>query len=88
MNSDLGACSRPCAIGCGLHDSADHLVAEQHRFAQDRLACSAIQPVVQVGAADAAVCDVHDRLIWLHTRAVDQLDAQVILAVRDDPERG
>ena len=53
----------PLPSAAGAHHDADDLVAEHHRLAQDRRARRAVPPVVQVGAADAAVGDLDHGLV-------------------------
>ena len=68
----------PAAVGGLLHDGADDLVAEQHRRLEDRLPRRAVLPVVQVGAADAAVGDLDDGLVGRRGSGTgDGFDAQV-----------
>ena len=68
-------------------DPSDHLVAQDHRFAQDRLARGAVLPVVQVRAADAAVDDVDHRLVRRRGGFGPLLHPQVAPRVHDEPER-
>jgi hypothetical protein len=53
------------AVDGGLRDRADDFVAQDHRGAQDGGADGAVTPVVDVGSADAAVRDAHNRFVRL-----------------------
>ena len=63
VHGDRGPGRRPRPVGGGAADGADDLVAEQHRFPEDRHPGGTVLPVVQVGAADAAVGDFDDGLV-------------------------
>ena len=80
------ACRPPARCRRRLpRDRADDLVAEHHRRPQDRLACRAVRPVVQVGSADAAVGDLDHGLVGRGC-GTGSVDAQVIRGVGDDGE--
>ena len=86
VHGDRGPGRRPRPVGGGAADGADDLVAEQHRFAEDRHPGGTVLPVVQVGAADAAVGDFDDGLVRPGGADGDRLDADVAGRVRDQAD--
>ncbi len=84
MHGHARAGPRPAAVGRLRHHDADDLMAEHHRLAEDRLARRAVRPVVQVGAADAAVGDLDHGLVGRGSRLGKLVDAEVVGGVGDD----
>ncbi len=84
MHGDVGAGGRAGAVGGRLDHRAHHFVAEDQRCAEDGFAGGAVEPVVQVGAADSAVGDVHHGFVGFGRCVLDGFDPEVADAVDDD----
>ena len=80
-----GGLGRSRAVDGGLCDRADDFVAQDHRGAQDGGSDRAITPVVDVGAADAAVCDAHNGFVWSRYGRFQPVQPKIADGV--DPDR-
>src|SRR5829696_694545 len=86
MDCHQGACCRATAVACRLGHGADDLVTQDHGCPQDGFASRAVHPVMQIGAADAAIGNLDDVLVGGRLTERYRLDPEIIGGVRDDAE--
>jgi hypothetical protein len=74
------------AVRRDLDHRPDHLVTQDQRGAQDRVASGTVRPVVQIRAADAPVRHLDHRLVGGGRAERHRLHPQIAGGVRDDAE--